>query len=308
MNETKTHFLDTLINGTIPAAKSKDLLAKLPESEFIPISQQEKAEIKDQAYWTGDYFRQLFAMAKRNFSKEICEHLIEVKTVLQKREEKGFVLAKASDEPTTAATQDNITAQSHTSLEQLNQHIDLLKNYVPDAELKNSVAQQNIDAIKNQLLFMLANQRLATQDILLAILYIQQNAPEVFEPYAIKKFHPAYEEDAASWDADYFSYQQSYLNHNFALERLLHLLNVRDLMINKGLAGFSKEAISAQPKSQQTKQTKQTQYDSQRTNNRHHAQSNHQQYHDHQADFVKKVAIIGGAVLAGLVLLFSIFR
>lgn len=304
MKETKDKFLNNLGNKTIPATESKVLLNKLDENEFIAITSEENQYIQEQAYWNSDYFYKLFAIAKRDFSKEICEHLIEVKYVLQKRGEKGFELTKVQEDLSSDNNQNDTDTDSHISFEQLDKHIDLLKNYVPDIELKNIVAQGDIDAIKNKLLFMLSNQRLATKDILLVILYIQQNIPTFFEAYSVKKFHPAYDENEKSWDDEYFSYQQSYLNHNFSLERLLHLLNVRDFMIENGLSGFNKENIKS---TQQTYQYNNPKEQKQRSNqyDNNHNQSTPQ---DRQNQFIKTIAIVGGAVLAGLLLLLSAFR
>ena len=49
----------------------------------------------------------------------------------------------------------------------------------------------------------------------------------------------AIETDENKWNARYFDRQQGDLNQNFALERLFHLVNVRETLMRKGAVSYT---------------------------------------------------------------------
>ena len=63
---------------------------------------------------------------------------------------------------------------------------------------------------------------------------MEKNSKGVFEEYKTSAFIAAIETDENKWNARYFDKQQGDLNQNFALERLFHLVNVRETLMRKG--------------------------------------------------------------------------
>lgn len=304
---SKSEFIELSADGSIPAKISQIILDSIPSISFVEFNDEIYPIKKNESMWNEDYFRgELSLIQHKEFSKERCEHLIAVKKHLQDIKVVGFAIA---DEQHTSV----VTETSESTLENSNeaQEIDMslisknpdtdvskdiLKGYEPKESLQLAIEKKDIRAVQNIIKFDLKNNRLLIEDIIQEVMFVNQNLPEVFVEYEEDKFCLAIVENNNSWNKDYFLLQQSYLNHNFAMERLMHLINVRDYLAQKGVEGF--EHIKVQPKPK-----------SQFNNTSSSSSSSKQSSHVKQENsFMKTAVIIGGAVLAGILALIAKLR
>ncbi len=299
----KLDFLKTLEYGSTPASKSKILLEQIPHSTFMPFDEEEDIVEEKQSSWTEEYFRTQSSHLQRvNFSKELCDHLINVKSYLQDIGAKGFSITDSLPKE-VSSIEENLTEREKSIdiplssiSEYLNNPTALLKNYNPEKNMEEAIVKKDINEVQSILKFNLNNNRLVIKDVLQMMIFVSQRFPEALPEYQIDKFSLAIIEDESIWDRNYFFLQQSYLNHNFAIERLMHLINVRDHLAQKGVKGF--EHIKVQPKPKpESNQTAGSYSNSEKSS--HKKQEN---------SFMKTAVIIGGAVLAGILALIAKLR
>lgn len=97
----------------------------------------------------------------------------------------------------------------------------------PDPEFAETVRTTNIYRVRAHLQLDLRDKRVSFKEIMQKTFYAQQMLPEVFRPFEISKLHQEYLLDSTKWNEDYFQNQFSYLTVNFAIERVIHLANVK---------------------------------------------------------------------------------
>lgn len=97
----------------------------------------------------------------------------------------------------------------------------------PDPEFAETVRSTNIHRVRARLQLELRDKRVSFKEIMQKTFYAQQMLPEVFRPFEISKLHQEYLLDSTKWNEDYFQNQFSYLTVNFAVERVIHLANVK---------------------------------------------------------------------------------
>lgn len=301
----KDEFIELSTDSSIPAKKSQNILDNIPPVDFAEFNDERYPIKSDKSMWNEDYFRaELSLIQHKEFSKKRCEHLIAVKKYLQDIKVVGFAI---DDEQHTSA----VSETSHGILENSNEAQgidisiisekpdaeileDILRGYEPKESLQQAIVERDIRATQNAIKFDLKNNRLLIEDIIQEVMFVRKNVPEAFLEYKEDNFCLAINENSDSWNKDYFLLQQSYLNHNFALERLMHLINVRDHLAQKGVEGF--EHIKVQPKSQ--------------TNKNPASHSNTQRLIKtiQENEFMRTAVMIGGAVLAGILALIALTR
>ncbi|WP_439238609.1 hypothetical protein [Lonepinella sp. BR2919] len=291
MQNIKQQFLTELSKGSIVAHQSTDLLNQIPENEFVefnsayPIVECATNEAR-LTKWSADYFyKQIPYLERMNFSKKRAEHLIAVKAYLQELDVKGFaVKTSATLDENIDEVEDNSQLDDIESI--LQQQQDLLQNYQPDSRLEMAVAEKDKEHIHVILMSDLNNNRLDIREILQAMYYVLSHFPEAFEKYSLSKFYQAIEIDQTKWNEDYFYLQQSYLNHNFSLERLFHLIMVKKYI------GFDQIIVSRED--DKTEKS---------SSDEDFLQSIKKWYEEN-----KTLVNVGGLILAGLLVLFSILK
>lgn len=97
----------------------------------------------------------------------------------------------------------------------------------PAPEFAEIVGSNNIHKVRASLQLDLRDKRVSFKEIMQKTFYAQQKLPEVFRPFEISKLHQDYLLDSPKWDEDYFQNQFSYLTANFAVERVIHLANIK---------------------------------------------------------------------------------
>lgn len=227
----KKQFIENLKNGKVPAAKSREELAQLRTQgeSFSPLTENIKSELKSSVYWgSSDYFFSKLNLLANNFSFELCEHLIQVKEYLQQIPAQGFSIENAIEEK-------NNNRYSNETLKNTKKYTEPnLTDYEPNSKLDGYLKTADISAIRAFLAAELSDFRLNIEELIKAIFFVEKNAKGVFEEYKTSAFITAIETDENKWNARYFDKQQGDLNQNFALERLFHLVNVRETLMRKG--------------------------------------------------------------------------
>lgn len=107
----------------------------------------------------------------------------------------------------------------------------------PDKRLKEALNNQNYNMVRAILKLDLNDSAITFEELMIKTLYITEHFPEqaklIFEKFALSKLHKGLETDSHLWDEDYFLTHQSYLTLNFALERFIHLVHVKQELMNK---------------------------------------------------------------------------
>ena len=228
----KKQFIENLKNSKVPAAKSREELVQLRTlgESFSPLTENIKSELKSSVYWgSSDYFFSKLNLLANNFSLELCEHLIQVKERLQQIPAQGFSV-------------DNSNGKDQSHKNTLNEALENtpkyrepdLNDYIPNAKLVDYLKDGDVSAIRAFLSAELSDFRLTIEELIKAVFFVEKNAKNVFEEYKTSAFIAAIEIDENKWNARYFDKQQGDLNQNFALERLFHLVNVRETLMRKG--------------------------------------------------------------------------
>lgn len=170
-----------------------------------------------------------------------------------------------------------------------------LKGFKPVSYLEKALKNNNISEIRSALMIILNDRDLSIHEVLCSIYYVWYNNQSVFEESKKSAFIDPINNNENIWNKDYYFRQQTFLNRNFTLERMLHLLNIRETLIKNGHPDFQPRKKSFKT---QTQFNKNSIFDKK--------EQSHQQEQHH--DFIKKSLIIGGATLAAILALFFIIK
>lgn len=330
----KQQFITSLKNGQVPFLENEKAFSDLADDLFEPYNEIMVSLEQHQHRWSEDYFNQKTMDLDFNFSKELVQHLINVKKHLQ---EQGILkpLVQASSQPATFELPKEVETVTPTySVAHKSQAVkkedniakpDLL-NFKPNEKLTNFLSEGNLSKIRTYLMSMLNNRRMDLEEVFKSIWYVHQYKPSVFEQAEESAFVQNMDKNEANWNVDYFNQQQVYLNKNFSLARLLHLANVRETLMKKGDSNFqqiivekAQEQVRAEPR-QQTSTTSSSSSSRSYTTRQEPPKQEQPCYEqpskdtlqhnepEHDNGFIKTVAMIGGAVLALAVALFAIFK
>lgn len=246
----KQQFIEHLKNGKMPAAQnSKELEAlRLSGENFSPLAEYIKTGLKSSAYWaSNEYFLGKMNLLENNFSMELCEHLIQVKERLQQIPTQGFSVENEVDMVKIAVDFSQEMPKTHQYTEPD------LSRYAPNKKLSGYLQDNDISAIRAFLSAELSDFRLTIEELIQAVFFVAKNAENVFEEYKTSAFIAPIEADENQWNARYFDKQQGDLNQNFALERLFHLVNVRETLMRKGDPEFQQiNKIHYEPQESET--------------------------------------------------------
>ena len=106
-------------------------------------------------------------------------------------------------------------------------------------ELKNTQFDDS-RAYQNWIKFKLKNNRYDISQLERLVEYCNKNKPEHFLEYKVDKFSLAIETNTSKWNKDLWLLEQSYLNHNFSMKRLDHIIKMKRFLIENNVAGFEK--------------------------------------------------------------------
>lgn len=360
----KAQFIQALKNGQCPFQQNQQdfekLLAEQPELFQAFNSHLTDLEVY-QHRWNASYFSEKSSDLDFNFSEKLVSHLIEVKKYLQEKgEDPRFIVQANENSVMTTEQKPTQPSQSATiSVEQPTQQPMQADSSLPkfakpnlagfqlNERLTQAIKEDNLPRIRSGLMSLLNNRRLEIEDVVKSIWSVYQQKPAVFEQAEDSAFVKPMDSNETSWNFDYFNVQQVYLNYNFTLERLLHLVNVRETLMKKGDKDFQQIEVKKAPQPQssereastdQTQRTSSTEQQSsepkvrvqqenkqrERIQRESESRSTHQQQASSsktcsQSDrrentsngenqFVKTALLVGGAVLAVIGVLFAMFK
>jgi hypothetical protein len=211
--EARNSFLDAIKGTESDTAVLKDLLEDLKSSNpalFAPYATKDEVDAIDTAplHWTEQYFSTQIWYARKNFSHERLEHLIQVRELFRQEGRKGFM-------PTPQNMSDDMPPVTDTS-------------YTPSINLRKFVEEGDVSTLQTALIVELENSRLDARDLRNAMAWTKARVPGLFEPYAEKAFARGFEHDRTQWTQEYYGKQVVFLDTNFSEERFLHLIDVRE--------------------------------------------------------------------------------
>ncbi|TQK03446.1 hypothetical protein [Herbaspirillum sp. SJZ107] len=211
--EVRKSFLDAIKSTESDTTALQDLLEDLESSNpvlFAPYATKDEADAIDSAplRWNVQYFSKQIWHARRNFSRERLEHLIRVRELFRQDGRRGFM-------PKPQNTSDDMPPGTDTS-------------YTPSSNLRKFVEEGDLSTLQTALIVELENSRLDALDLRNAMAWTKASVPGLFEPYAEKAFARGIERDRTQWTQEYYGTQVVFLDTNFAEERFLHLIEVRE--------------------------------------------------------------------------------
>jgi hypothetical protein len=165
-----------------------------------------------QEKWNEQYFSQQKKLAERNFSLDRIEHLIQVRDRFRRDGRKGFVAR-----PQPAFSRDSGASAAYT----------------PSRNLRKFVEEGDLTTVRTALTVELEDDRTDACELRAALAWAKARVPGLCEPYSEKGFARAIEHDRQQWTTEYYNKQMVYLDTNFAEERFLHLIELRDHLNQK---------------------------------------------------------------------------
>lgn len=235
--------------------------------------------------WSEGFFEQCMGESADVFSHRRLEHLLKVRDCLRNNGFRGFVPTTKKIESETMSTE-----------------------FQPTENLKSNFQNIDSDPLQAQIALRLEIYNITKDSdyLINAVKWAEYKAPRLFSPYTTSAFKKSISENSEDWNADYFDIQTEYLSGNFSKKRYLHLIEVRQYLRDKGVEGFvylprQEAVLSSEPeKPQQTDPKAST------------PTSPHPSGHDVQPDSMAKALrialMVGGAIAALLVLVFSMTR
>ncbi|MFH4483875.1 hypothetical protein [Vibrio diabolicus] len=171
----------------------------------------------------GSYFALQLHMAEENFCLERLEHLIQVKSHLTERGIAGFS-RPASNSITSheeaKSTKENTMSADFSSVD--------LTGFTPSRSLSNSVNSGDLSSVRISLFMEMNDKRLSTKVINQAIAWTFSKYPTLFVVYEENAYSQQMEQDKTKWNSHYYHTQELYATSNFSLERIRHMVAVRE--------------------------------------------------------------------------------
>jgi hypothetical protein len=190
------------------------------------------------------YFALQLHMAERNFCLIRIKHLIQIKSHLTERGIAGFSRPVASS--TTTHKEAKNTKENTMSADFLS--IDL-RGFTPSQSLSNSVNNDDISSIRNALFMEMNDTHLSTVALRQAIAWTYSKHPNLFVAYEENAYSQGMEEESTKWNDHYYGMQEVYASSNFSLERIRHMVIVREHVFNIAQSGTCPATSSnSQPK------------------------------------------------------------
>ncbi|MEZ9648076.1 hypothetical protein AB4307_18850 [Vibrio sp. 10N.261.52.C2] len=219
--------------------KSRDFKAELLR-QILPALPNDKRELlekyrtntntdpisEDSYKWEregGTYFALQLHMAEENFCLERLEHLIKVKSHLTERGIAGFsrpAFSLTTTHEEVKSTKENTMSADFLSVD--------LTGFTPSRSLSNSVNSGDLSSVRISLFMEMNDKRLSTAVITQAIAWTLSKYPTLFVVYEENAYSQQMVQDKVKWDSHYYHAQELYATSNFSLERIRHMVSVRE--------------------------------------------------------------------------------
>ena len=283
LTKTRKSYLTSLKDPQATSALLNELLdeaeTQLPELIVtFEAGTGKNALDPDAVSWSVEYFSRHVLLTEHNFSRERIEHLIVVREHLRKLGVKGFA-PRATPPSSQSRSAYNVTS-----------------NYEPSFNLKRFVAERDLLTIRTALRMELNDNSLTAADLRAALAWTSSEVPGLLEAFSEKSFARGMESDQRLWTNQYYDLQVVYLKTNYAEERFLHLIEVRDHLRQQGAEGFA----AAPPKPHASQTTPAPSYTHHKSSKPQHSRP---QPTPPERNPVFKAALLVGGTLAALVVL-----
>ena len=186
-------------------------------TEMVPAPKPEKA------HWTAKYFFLQVSHARRNFSTERAQHLLQVRAHLEQLGAAGFV----KQEDITPLAIDEASAATVAAA------------FSPSPSLARALGTNDAGIIRSALVLELADARLSGAYLQAAMACAADQNAAVFVPFEEGRFKAPLDGDRGTWSAQYHDDQIVFLDANFSIERFLHVVDVRDHLRTQFVKGFA---------------------------------------------------------------------
>nr|WP_019367514.1 hypothetical protein [Pseudomonas luteola] len=233
LDKTRKTYLSSIKDPHATLAMLKNLLSEAEKQSpelletFKPDTGKNALNL-DTISWSAEYFSRHVLLAETNFARERIEHLLAVREHLRKLGVKGFVPKEKSSTPQSQST-NNVAS-----------------NYIPSDSLQKFVAEGDLLTIRTALRMELNDNSLNSTDLRAALAWTKSKVAELLDAYSEKSFARGMESDRKLWTSQYYDLQLVYLKANFAEERFLHLVEVRNHLRQQGVEGFA--AVPPRPR------------------------------------------------------------
>ncbi|TQQ53999.1 hypothetical protein FLL79_01575 [Vibrio cholerae] len=229
--EFKSKIIDFIKSRDFKAELLRQILSALPDDklalfEEYRVNSTTDPITEDRYKWEregGAYFTLQLHMAEQNFCLKRLEHLIQVKSHLTERGIAGF--SRYISNSTTSHEEAKRTKENTMSTEFLS--VDLT-GFTPSRSLSNSVNSRDLSAVRVSLFMQMNNKRLSTKEITQAIAWALSKYPTLFVAYEENAYSQQMEQNKLKWDSHYYHTQELYATSNFSLERIRHMIEVRE--------------------------------------------------------------------------------
>jgi hypothetical protein len=104
--------------------------------------------------------------------------------------------------------------------------------------LRKRMKEKDARGVKVALLNLVLDMALQTSSIRNYASLAYKNVPDAFVEYEVTSYSEEINEDKEDWTPKYFHEQNISLESNFCMERIRHLLDVRDYLTKKGIKDF----------------------------------------------------------------------
>lgn len=318
----KKAFIDSLKNHAVSYQDNQRQYEQLQSNQpdvFQAFNPDVVTLEAHQHRWEWEYFDSKFSFdIPQYFSHELIRHLIEVKQHLQAQNLEATPvyqeeLSSPTPHETPVSTKESQTVAPTTP--------SIAKPDLTGFELPERLAgflqSGDIGKIRNDLISILNNRRISIKDVICCAWVVYESTPNVFDETEDSAFLQEMDSNTNNWNLDYFLNQQTYLSQNFTLERLFHLINVRETLLKRGDKDFQQIQVakprpapspSTTPKSQTSTNTA----DSHQTaSTSTHSQNTHSTSYQEEEDkglvcrFCEAAKKIGGDILGWVLGLFG---
>lgn len=290
--EFKAKIIDFIKSRDFKAELLRQILSELPDDKLALFEEYRVNSttdpISEDSYkWEregGAYFTLQLHMAEENFCRERLEHLIQVKSHLTECGIAGFsrpVSRSTTSHEDAKSTKEQTMSADFSSVD--------LTGFIPSRSLSNSVNGGDLSAVRIALFMEMNDKRLSTAVINQAIAWALSKYATLFVAYEENAYSQQMEQNKAKWDSHYYHTQELYASSNFSLERIRHMVAVREHVFTIAQSAPQPTALQkTQPQSTKKQAAPYQQHQSTGNTQRPEPHSEH--------NILKSLLLIGGVV------------
>ncbi|EJC6798671.1 hypothetical protein RGL59_004417 [Vibrio parahaemolyticus] len=229
--EFKAKIIDFIKSRDFKAELLRQTLCELPKDK-LALFEEYRADsttdpISDDFFkWEregGAYFALQLHMTVKNFCLKRIEHLIQVKSHLTEFGIAGF----SRPAPNSATSHEEVKSTKENTMSTDFSSVDLT-GFTPSRSLSNSMNSGDLSAVRVSLFMQMNNKRLSNREVTQAIAWALSKYPTLFVAYEENAYSQKMDFDTAQWSKDYYHMQKVYASGNFSLERIRHMVAVRE--------------------------------------------------------------------------------